>query len=98
MNLLPFENLPAHSPRRFVPKQIDLGNWLEIEPLFDALERQAWESASVEDFEQWLLAGGELSAALDEESTKRYIAMTCHTDNAEAEKAYLDFVENIEPR
>ena len=23
--------------------------------------------------------------------------MTCHTDNAEAEKAYLHFVENIEP-
>ena len=28
----------------------------------------------------------------------RYIAMTCHTDNAEAEKAYLHFVENIEPQ
>ena len=24
--------------------------------------------------------------------------MTCHTDNAEAEKAYLHFVEKIEPQ
>ena len=24
--------------------------------------------------------------------------MTCHTDNAEAEKAYLHFVENVEPQ
>jgi oligoendopeptidase F len=34
---------------------------------------------------------------LDEESSKRYIAMTCHTDNSQAEKAYLHFVEKIEP-
>src|SRR6478609_1680123 len=40
---------------------------------------------------------GELSAALDEESSRRYIAMTCHTDNPDAEKAYLQFVETIEP-
>ncbi len=45
-----------------------------------------------------ILDGGELSAALDEESSKRYIAMTCHTDNADAEKAFLHFVENIEPQ
>ena len=30
-------------------------------------------------------------------ASKRYIAMTCHTDNPEAEKAYLHFVEKIEP-
>src|SRR5262249_23587853 len=33
-----------------------------------------------------------------EESSRRYIAMTCHTDNAEAEKAYLHFVEKIDPQ
>ena len=47
--------------------------------------------------ERWLLNGSELSAALDEESSRRYIAMTCHTDNPDAEKAYLHFVEHIEP-
>ena len=40
----------------------------------------------------------ELGAALDEESTVRYIAMTCHTDNAEAEKAYLHFIEHVDPQ
>ena len=39
----------------------------------------------------------ELNAALDEESSRRQIAMTCHTDNADAEKAFLHFVEKIEP-
>ncbi|MEO6036673.1 MAG: M3 family oligoendopeptidase [Verrucomicrobiota bacterium] len=98
MNLLPFENLPAHAPRRFVPAQIDLGAWSEIAPLFDKLETGARECESVSDFEHWILSGGELSAAIDEEASKRYIAMTCHTDNADAENAYLHFVEQIEPQ
>lgn len=98
MSLLPFKELPVHTPRRFVPTPIDLGNWTEIEPLWDALERRIAEIQSAADLEAWLLDWSELSAALDEEGSKRYIAMTCHTDNADAEKAYLQFVEEIEPR
>src|SRR5215472_2458821 len=98
MNLLPFDALPAHKPRRFVPEQIDLGDWTQIAPLFDTLESRAAECKTTADLEQWLLDWSELSAALDEESSKRYIAMTCHTDNPEAEKAYLHFVEKIEPQ
>jgi oligoendopeptidase F len=98
MNLLPFDNLPAHNPRRFVPLKIDLGEWSQIAPLFDKLEMGATECKMVPDFESWIQDGGELSAALDEESSKRYIAMTCHTDNSDAEKAFLHFVENIEPQ
>ncbi len=97
MNLLPFNALPAHRPRRFLPKQLDLGDWSQIKPLFDQLEVRAGECKTAADLEQWLIDWSELSAALDEESSKRYIAMTCHTDNAEAEKAYLHFVEKIDP-
>jgi oligoendopeptidase F len=98
MNLLPFDTLPAFQPRRFVPSQIDLGEWKQIAPLFDRLESRASTCRTTTDLEQWILDSGELNAALDEESSKRYIAMTCHTDNAEAEKAYLHFVEEIEPQ
>ena len=98
MNLLPFGKLPAHSPRRFVPTEINLGDWKQIAPLFDALIKRVPECKTIADFEQWILDGGELSAALDEESSRRYIAMTCHTDNAEAEKSYLQFVEDIDPQ
>jgi oligoendopeptidase F len=97
MSLLPFENLPVHSPRKFVPASADLGNWAEIKPLFNKLEERVTKLTSGQDLEHWLLDWSELSAALDEESSKRYIAMTCHTDNTEAEKAYLHFVEHIEP-
>ena len=97
MTLLPFKDLPLHSPRKFVPARMDLGNWTEIEPLFDRLEQRIAQVRNAGDLEQWLLDWGELSAALDEEGSRRYIAMTCHTDDPEAEKAYLHFVEQVEP-
>ncbi len=98
MNLLPFGKLPAYKPRTFVPQTIDLGDWPQIAPLFDQLEKRATQCQSTAELERWLLDCSELSAALDEESSRRYIAMTCHTDNVEAEKAYLHFVENVEPK
>ena len=98
MDLLPFDELPACKPRRFVPAVIDLGDWSQISPLFDQLEARAGQCKAPAELEKWLLDWSELSAALDEESSKRYIAMTSHTDNADAEKAYLHFVENIDPQ
>jgi len=98
MNLLPFGKLPAAKPRTFVPQNVDLGDWSQIAPLFDQLERRAPQIKSAADLEKWLLDWSELAAALDEESSRRYIAMTCHTDNADAERAYLHFLENVEPQ
>ena len=98
MNLLPFGKLPPAKPRSFVPSDIDLGDWPQIAPLFDQLEARIARAGSVADLEEWLLDWSELSAALDEEASRRNIAMTCHTDNAEAEKAYLYFVEHVEPQ
>ena len=98
MNLLPFGKLPPARARKFVPQNIDLGDWPQIAPLFDHLEKQARRATSAGEFERWLFDWSELTAALDEEASRRYIAMTCHTDNAEAEKAYLHFVENVEPQ
>ena len=98
MNLLPFGKLAAHRPRTFVPKEINLGDWPRIVPLFDQLEARAASAKSATELEKWLLDWSELNAALDEESSRRYIAMTCHTDNADAERAYLHFVENVDPQ
>ena len=46
---------------------------------------------------RWLLDLSELAACIGEEAARRYIAMTCHTDDPDAEKEYLHFVEEIEP-
>ena len=97
MDLLPFGKLSEYRPRRFIPAHANLGNWDDIEPLFNELERRAEACQSAKDLEQWLLAWSEMNAAIDEESSRRYIAMTCHTDNAEAKTAYLHFVEHMEP-
>ena len=97
MSLLPFGDLPVHTPRRFVPPGVDLGDWSAIEPLFDRLEARAAGCRTLPEFEQWLLDWGELAAAVDEEGARRYIAMTCHTEDPEAERAYLNFVEHLEP-
>jgi oligoendopeptidase F len=98
MNLLPFGKLPPAKPRRFVPEKADLGDWPQIAPLFDQLENRAAQINDSAGLEAWLIDWSELSAALDEEASRRYIAMTCHTDNNDAEKAYLHFVEIIEPQ
>ena len=100
MNLLPFENLPAAKARNFVPAKVDWNDWNQISPLYDQLEARA---AACQmhfrcDLESWLLDWSELGAALDQDSSERYIAMTCHTDNPDAEKAYLHVVENIDPK
>jgi oligoendopeptidase F len=98
MDLLPFGKLPAYRPRKFVPQSADLGDSSQITPLFDQLEKRAAACTTSVELERWLLDWSELSAAIDEEGSRRYIAMTCHTDNADAEKSYLHFVENIEPQ
>ncbi|MDX1952897.1 MAG: M3 family oligoendopeptidase [Verrucomicrobiota bacterium] len=98
MSLLPFKELPTYAPRTFVPVQIDLGNWAEVSSLFDRLEAQLQNVSSPSELEKWLLAWSEVNAAIDEEGSRRYIAMTCHTDNPDAEKAYIHFVETLEPQ
>lgn len=91
MQPLPFGNLPPYRPRRFVPAQLDFNDWSQIARLFDALDQRPVNP-------DWLADWSELNAALDEEGSRRYIAMTCHTDDADTEKAYLDFVERIDPQ
>ncbi len=92
---LDFARLPREYPRRFVPERLNLGDWAEIEPLFDDLERRPLGSR--EDLESWLLDQSELASALYEEGSIRHIRMTCQTDNPEYERAYLQFIEEIEP-
>ena len=98
MNLLPFDTLPSYKPRTFVPARVDWDDWSQIAPLYDQLETRAAQCKTPADLECWLLDWSELSAALDQDGSLRHIAMTCHTDDAEIEKAYLHFVEHIQPQ
>lgn len=45
----------------------------------------------------WLLKWNELTTVLSEVSCRRYVDMTSHTQDESIAKAYMDFVENIDP-
>ncbi len=80
----------------FVPQDIDAGSWDQIEPLLNALLEREINSAA--ELETWLHDRSELEAAISEVAAQRYIAMTCDTEDETIKAAFLDFVENIEPR
>lgn len=90
--------LPRAQARKFVPESIDLGDWAQLEPLFLKLEEDAAKVKGAGGLESWVLRAGELGAALYQEGSRRYICMTCQTDDKEAEAAYLQFVVDIEPK
>ena len=92
-----FEKIILHTPRQFVPAELTPGDWPLLRPLFDQLEKQFAEADNSMQLEQAIINWEELSAAISEESSKRYIAMTCQTDNQAAEQDHLDFIEKIEP-
>ena len=83
-------------PRSFVPEDIDLSEWDNIEPLLQGLLNRKLDSRDA--LEKWLLDGSEIGSVIQEEGSRRFIAMTCATDDMEAEKAHLYFIENIIPR
>ena len=82
-------------PRSFLPDELDLGDWAAVQPFVEKL--LAREVGKAEDLEQWLFDSSELQAAVSEERSRRYIAMTCNTEDEEAEQAYLHLVEKFMP-
>lgn len=82
--------------RQFVPATIDVADFSQLEPLYrDLVDRPIGSPA---ELEKWLLDFSELSSVVDEYGSRRYIDKSCHTEDAEIEKAYFHFVENIEPK
>ena len=90
------KGLSCDYPRIFVPADADLGDPAVVEKLYLELEKPSLDTP--ERLEAWLLKWSELSAAVSEEGSIRYIKMTCQTDDPEREAAFLHFVENVSPR
>jgi oligoendopeptidase F len=80
-------------PLRWIPKTLDFDDWKQLEPLFNDLEK----SAKTKDLKAWLQDWSEFESAWNEESSRRYVAMTCDTENAEKEKKYLHLETVIGP-
>jgi oligoendopeptidase F len=80
----------------FIPADLDCGDFARLEPLYQTLLDRP--IASLESARQWLADFSELSAAVSEYGSRRNIDQTCHTDDPEIEKAFLNFVENVSPK
>ncbi|MGE5608165.1 MAG: M3 family oligoendopeptidase [Bacillota bacterium] len=89
--------MTASAPTRsFVPQTLNVADFSRIEPLYKALLDRPIHSPG--ELEKWLADASELSAVIDEYGSRRYIDKSCHTEDPEIEKAFMHFVENIEPR
>ena len=71
-------------------------SWDRIEPYYQQLLDRTILSA--DDAQRWLGELARLHAQVDEVGSRLYIAYTCHTDDPTAEKAYLDWVRQVEPK
>lgn len=81
--------------RSFVKPTATFDDWTAIEPYYKSLTDRP--VTSVAEFERWLMDWSELDSAFEEEGTARHVAMTCATDDAEREKRFLHFLENVRP-
>lgn len=81
--------------RRFLPGSLDLGSWPAVEPWVRGLLERRIDSPA--HLQEWLRDVSELQAAISEERARRYIAMTCNTEDAEAERRYLEIVQGFMP-
>jgi oligoendopeptidase F len=78
---------------RWVPRTLNFDEWSELEPLFRDLEK----GAGSRDLRAWIGRWSELESAFSEESNRRYVAMTCDTEDPEKEKRYLHLETTIVP-
>jgi oligoendopeptidase F len=83
-------------PRKFLPGDFVPDSWDKIAPWARQLQERPINSS--QELEKWLLDVSELASVVDEYGSRRYIDKSCHTDDPVIKKAYLDFVENIEPK
>ncbi|MFM1873918.1 MAG: hypothetical protein RL398_3340 [Planctomycetota bacterium] len=81
---------------RFVPTGLDAGVVEQLEPLFDdLLTRQVPDGPTLE---RWLVDESELFAKVHAEVARRYVRMTCHTDDESAKQAFLHMEQEVMPR
>lgn len=89
------EYVPEVFPRQWLPETVELTSWDRIEPWYTKLLERPIDSPQA--LETWLRDMGELGGAVSQEGVRRYIAMTCQTDDPEREAAHLEWIREVEP-
>ena len=79
----------------FVDSSLDATKWENLQPLYQSLIDR--ELTCPRCLEKLLLDRSDLDALVSEAGANLYIAMTRHTDDEAANKAYEDFIQQVEP-
>jgi oligoendopeptidase F len=93
--ILDVSKLPRGYPRRFVPKDLEF-NWANLSKLFSLLLNRS--VATKEELVAWLEDYYELSSVINEERTIREVRTTQDTTNKVFESAFLEFVQDYDPK
>lgn len=80
----------------FVPADLDATDFANVEPYVKKL--LAREPSTGAELERWLIDRGELEASCSEAKANLYIAMTCDTEDAQAQAAYAKYVGEVQPK
>lgn len=82
--------------RSFVPADLDPADWAGVAPLFAALAERPL--ATVEDALAWLADYSELVCVVYEYGATVNIAKACDTESDDVDKAFLHWVEEVDPK
>ena len=82
--------------RSFLPEDLSIKNWAQIETYFEDLNTRAIDS--VQDLKKWMQDRSELEAVLEENMAWRYIKMNIDTSDPELQKSFQFFVKSISPK
>ena len=79
----------------FVDSSLDATKWANLAPLYQSLIDRKLNC--VKCLEKLLLDRSDLDALVSEAGANLYISMTRHTDDEVANKAYEQFIQEVEP-
>lgn len=89
--------IPTFSPASDkYPADLNARKWEQIEPHYRELIGRDLHCKNC--LHELIMDRSELDAIVSEAGSNLYINMSCHTDDEQATKAYLDFVENVQPK
>ncbi len=80
----------------FVPKDLDGSSWESIEPFMNDLRDRKLSCSNC--LETFIADRSSLSEVISEARARLYIDMTCHTDDEDIQKSWMQFVENVQPK
>ena len=75
---------------------IDGASWESIEPYMNDLRDRTLSCSNC--LETFIADRSNLSEVISEARARLYIDMTCHTDDEDIQKAWMAFVENVQPK